>query len=148
MPATTRPISIAVLAAIAVLGVLWAMFGGTATVAGAATADPDAPPVLSALELASAECLTGAIAVEADNITLVLDMAVTLYDGSLNYDTGDVTFEEITCVLGELNAPTSVTARMDSTRALDGMQDAEWGKFAASWTYHPDAGLDVIITQS
>lgn len=41
-----------------------------------------------------------------------------------------------------------MTAQMDSTRALDGMQTAEWDTFEAKWTYHPDDGLDVIITEA
>lgn len=142
-----RPLTVTAVAAFAVLGVLWAVFGGTTAVTGAAAADPDAAPVLSALEQASVECFAGEIHAEGDTVTLILDMAVTGFDGSLNYDTGDASLDEVTCVLGELDAPTNVTARMDSTRALDGMQDAEWGKFEASWTYHPDDGLDLIITQ-
>jgi hypothetical protein len=34
---------------------------------------------------------------------------------------------------------------MEKTRALDGRQTASWSFIEASWTYHPDNGLDVII---
>lgn len=61
---------------------------------------------------------------------------------------GTVSFDGLTCVLGALDTPTSVIAQMESTRALDGMQSATWGDFKASWNYHPDDGLDVIITQA
>jgi hypothetical protein len=37
---------------------------------------------------------------------------------------------------------------MDNTRALDGMQTASWGNYEASWTYHPDEGLDVVVTEA
>jgi hypothetical protein len=30
-----------------------------------------------------------------------------------------------------------------TTRALDGMQSAEWGGLAAQWTYHPDTGMNL-----
>jgi hypothetical protein len=36
---------------------------------------------------------------------------------------------------------------IDNTRALDGMQRDSWRKFKASWTYHPDDGLNIVIHQ-
>jgi hypothetical protein len=55
--------------------------------------------------------------------------------------------EAAMCVLDEIDAPKSVLARLGNTRALDGMRDARWGAYAASWTYHPDDGLNLIITE-
>ncbi|ROR94019.1 hypothetical protein EDD28_2453 [Salana multivorans] len=52
---------------------------------------------------------------------------------------------DIACVLDELHAPSSVIAKMDSTRALDGMQSASWGNIEATWSYHPSNGLDLIL---
>ena len=54
--------------------------------------------------------------------------------------------ERIACSLGEIGTPDHVIAQMDGTRALDGMREAEWDGFTAKWTYHPDDGLDVILT--
>lgn len=54
----------------------------------------------------------------------------------------------ITCVLKAVAVPDSVVSQMDATRALDGMQKASWNKFSATWTYHPDHGLKVILTES
>ncbi len=59
---------------------------------------------------------------------------------------GTATIDDITCVMDELEAPESVLAQMGSTRALDGMQSATWSTYKATWTYHPDDGLDLIIT--
>lgn len=53
--------------------------------------------------------------------------------------------EDIVCVLDQLDTPDSVTSRMGSTRALDGRQDAEWNDLSASWGYHPDDGLDMVV---
>jgi hypothetical protein len=36
---------------------------------------------------------------------------------------------------------------MEQTRALDGRQSETWEDFSASWTYHPDNGLDVLIRE-
>lgn len=43
-----------------------------------------------------------------------------------------------------LKLPSSITDKMSSTRALDGMQSQDCGDFTVSWTYHPDNGLKVI----
>lgn len=52
---------------------------------------------------------------------------------------------DVACVLAELDTPDSVISRIDSTRALDGRQSAEWDDLAASWVYHPDNGLDLVV---
>ncbi len=64
------------------------------------------------------------------------------------YGSGTDSYPSLKCTLGTLHTPQSVIARMEATRALDGMQSASWDDFQASWTYHPDNGLDVIITES
>ena len=35
-----------------------------------------------------------------------------------------------------------------ATRALDGRQQASWDGFEASWTYHPDNGLTLILRET
>lgn len=61
---------------------------------------------------------------------------------------GGLSLEEIACVLTTLSVPDSVVSQMDATRALDGMQKASWDKISATWTYHPDNGFRIILTQS
>ena len=53
--------------------------------------------------------------------------------------------ESIDCILEALDVPDATKEKMRSTRALDGMQSASWGDITATWTYHPDSGLDVIL---
>jgi hypothetical protein len=48
-------------------------------------------------------------------------------------------------VLGKLHTPDSVTSRIEATRALDGRLTATWSGLSASWGYHPDLGLDIVI---
>ncbi|MFY1595651.1 hypothetical protein [Micromonospora sp. WMMD737] len=76
----------------------------------------------------------------------------TVGDGgkSLTLDSGGkeafgLAYSDIECVLKEVRVPDHVVSEMTSTRALDGKQNARWGKMRASWTYHPDQGLDVIL---
>lgn len=51
------------------------------------------------------------------------------------------------CLLEELDAPTSLKQRMESTRAIDGTQEEKWGSYRATWTYHPDHGLHVVVSR-
>jgi len=51
----------------------------------------------------------------------------------------------VACLLTELDVSDAVVSRIDSTRALDGRQEGEWGDYTASWGYHPDSGLDLVI---
>ena len=52
---------------------------------------------------------------------------------------------DLACVFGELHMPDSVMSRIDGTRALDGRQTATWKTYTASWGYHPNDGLDIVI---
>ena len=54
-------------------------------------------------------------------------------------------FDDLACVLIELDTPDSVFNRIDSTRALDGRQTGTWEDYSASWGFHPDNGLDIVI---
>jgi hypothetical protein len=54
-------------------------------------------------------------------------------------------FADVSCVLRELDVPDSVVSRMGSTRALDGRQSGHWKNLEASWTYHPDSGMNLLI---
>ena len=48
-------------------------------------------------------------------------------------------------MLSELHFPPATIRRIELTRALDGTQTAESDSAKASWTYHPDDGLNIII---
>lgn len=54
---------------------------------------------------------------------------------------------ELLCIFQETNIPEAVISRMDSTRALDGREEAAWDGFTASWTYHPRSGLNIILEE-
>lgn len=53
----------------------------------------------------------------------------------------------IICIFGAVGMPTAVSERVESTRALDGQVEDSWPGYRATWTYHPDAGLNMIVTQ-
>lgn len=75
-----------------------------------------------------------------DGRTLVLD-----HKGQ--EDATGLNFESVDCVLAELEVPANVSHEMEKTRALDGRQSASWEGIEASWSYHPDTGLDVVLTR-
>ena len=109
---------------------------GVRGVAGTPVAltSPDTP-----LRQAFVACHSGDLG-DADR-TLVIDTA------GEDHGTGSDTVDGLVCTLGELSTPQAVIAQLEHTRALDGMQTAKWDRFGASWTYHPDDGVDVIITE-
>lgn len=130
-------------AVVAVTGVIALVTGTTETpVAGKAVPhQADLLNVTTDLTKAYAACgATGTLA--DDEHTLLVDMK------GEDYGSGEATLEGTRCVLTELDVPQSVIGQMSSTRALDGMQTATWDDYSVSWTYHPDDGLDLIITES
>jgi hypothetical protein len=94
--------------------------------------------VTSVLEQAAARCeIDGAVG--DDGSSLELDM-----EGD-DYGSGELSFTNVACALEELDIPDSVMSKMDSTRSLDGRVTEDWDGIEATWTYHPDDGLDVIL---
>lgn len=53
---------------------------------------------------------------------------------------------DIYCVLGELAIPASVSSHMGQTTSMDGRQSATWDNLEISWSYHPDRGMDGVVT--
>jgi hypothetical protein len=51
-------------------------------------------------------------------------------------------------LLDELGFSPAVTDRMGNTRALDGTQSAEAPHVVATWTYHPDDGLSIVLERT
>ena len=79
----------------------------------------------------------------------LLDNGRTLkfsYTGKYSsYIASAVSYTDLACSLLVMKAPSFVTAQIDTTRALDGLQKANWGKISAFWTYHPDSGLNITF---
>lgn len=85
------------------------------------------------------ECAAGQLA--DDDTTLIIDV-----EGE-DPGSGSLSFDALSCVLAELDTPSYVISQIEGTRALDGMQSADWETYTAQWTYHPDQGLDITIHQ-
>ena len=132
----TRPIrtAIGVVIAIGLIAIIY-----TLTVMASTTPLQDArASVLNQLTRDDRPIYRSHATIGDDGHTLLLDGAGTDSDG--------ISVNQLGMTLGALDISDAVITRMEHTRALDGMQTGEWGDYAASWTYHPENGLDVIIT--
>ncbi len=61
-------------------------------------------------------------------------------------ESSGLTMLELDCMIDALGAPESVSVQMNATTAMQGRQTATWDGITASWTYHPDNGLDIIAS--
>jgi hypothetical protein len=99
-----------------------------------------ATPEMTRLQQAAEECVESATGVT------VGDAGKTMIISAAGADTGEeATIDELACILRALDVTDAVTSQIDQTRALDGRQEADWGSFHASWTYHPDDGVNMVI---
>lgn len=119
-----------------------------ATVAAAATTDPPEP---TAFEKVIENCEVEEAALMDDGASLTLDGRgkddALFENGVLSYTPGTLAPSDLGCALGNIGTPESTIAKMEQTRALDGMQTDTSGGYPYTWTYHPDNGLDIIITE-
>ncbi|HEV8557030.1 MAG TPA: hypothetical protein VGR06_11620 [Actinophytocola sp.] len=67
-------------------------------------------------------------------------------DGEGKENASGLSWTDIECALDHTKMPESVRGRLTMTRALDGMQSASWDGYTATWNYHPDSGVNLIIT--
>jgi hypothetical protein len=60
-----------------------------------------------------------------------------------SYSINSVIDEDYQCAIRVMKIPAFVESRIEATRALDGIQSAQWGKVSAFWNFHPDNGLNI-----
>lgn len=120
----------------------------TLLLAGCSAVAPTESAELAAEVLPEGPSARGAVETCSLPESALLDDGTGLMlDGEGDEDTvGTLSVEEIGCALVALETPQSTIAKMSNTRALDGMQSDQDEHFEYTWTYHPDAGLDVIVT--
>jgi hypothetical protein len=52
----------------------------------------------------------------------------------------------VACILSQLKTPTSITSSIDHTTSMMGERSEESAGLSYSWSYHPDNGLNLVIT--
>ena len=71
---------------------------------------------------------------DANSVVVVIDNNVS-----------SSTTKALKTMLSDLGFSSAVADRMFHTRALDGTQSAEGGKANATWTFHPNSGLQIVF---
>lgn len=117
-------------------GILGGIWGITAA-AGGDSENTSASNAETTLSDAKSEC-----DIDDDSTGITADSRSVTFSGAGKYGAA---LDDLTCLLEEVHAPASTTSKIDQTRALDGRQEDAWGDFEASWTYHPDSGLNLVI---
>jgi hypothetical protein len=104
------------------------------------------------LQVVAENCDLPKSAIGDEGETLILDGEgkddLKLVDGKMTTVGEKLAIEDIGCALGGIGTPDSVVAMMEGTRALDGRQTQTADGYSYTWSYHPDNGLDIIITES
>ncbi|GIH08081.1 hypothetical protein Rhe02_61480 [Rhizocola hellebori] len=58
-----------------------------------------------------------------------------------------ISYSQLECFWTELDVSDALRSELGATRALDGRRSGDWGSFHASWSYHPDSGVNMTITR-
>lgn len=101
--------------------------------------------IITAAQPSPIAAATETCGVESSPYIVVGDEGQSVSMDSVGEESAGAEYPDILCVLNELDVPDSVLNRINSTRALDGRQTAEWDNFTASWGYHPNSGANIII---
>jgi hypothetical protein len=54
---------------------------------------------------------------------------------------------DLDCALGSLKVPSYIANQIGTTRAIDGRVTVSWAKMRATWTFHPESGLNIFLSQ-
>jgi hypothetical protein len=152
---TPRPRSTSRLPWIIAGVVALALLAGTAlgvALAGRDTGQPAAAKTASAWEQQQADTKNSRAfpaaqrACDAEQLgTVVDDGGKTLVISGSGNEGDGVDQQALECIFKQVGMPTSVSEQVWATRALDGRVQQTWPGYTASWTYHPDSGLQMVI---
>lgn len=82
----------------------------------------------------------------ADGIVVADEGRSLTFDMKGNDDLSGAGITDLVCVFTALDMPSAVVSHMDQTTSMDGRQSESWGDLTVSWSYHPDRGLDGVLT--
>jgi len=109
-----------------------------------ATPSPTPTKTLSTLYGALRECNLSAAAPGFElgdgEKSLVIDVA-----GEDDFPQLEANYDDALCVLSALEIPDATLNLVQTTRALDGRQQDSWADLDATWSYHPDTGLNMTL---
>jgi len=91
-------------------------------------------------QLYKKDALVGGAQLKDGGRTLILDAVK-----ERSYRINALINADYVCAAKVMKMPGFVESKVESTRAIDGMQNAQWGKVSAFWNYHPDNGLNITF---
>lgn len=91
-------------------------------------------------QLFKKDSLVGGAQLKDGGRTLILD---TVKERS--YRINALNNADYLCAAKVMKMPAFVESKVESTRAIDGLQNAQWGRVSAFWNYHPDNGLNITF---
>lgn len=125
-----------------VIGLAVGAIAGQLAAGGAAAGPTAAAP--SSLTTSMTDAVASCGVEDSTGIDL-MDEGTSLHLSTAGEEEVGASYVDVLCVLEGLDVPESVVSRFGSTRALDGQQTATWNGLSASWGYHPDTGLDIVV---
>jgi len=151
-PTRTRPWLVPLATGLAGLAVGVALTAGVGAAQDAAEqrAAEEAAAAEQAAEAARFAVLTDAVN-ECDLVGVTgLDVgdegATVTFDMKGEDELTGIGYTDVACLLGELGTPSNVLSHIDQTTSMDGRQTESWDNITVSWSYHPDRGLDGVLT--
>ena len=95
------------------------------------------------LKVARSKCVSSSNGIRLGDggYTLIIDRAAAKKNPGIDTNA-------LACIFGELRVPDSVVSQVQNTTILSGLQKADFGGFSAFWTFSPDGGLDMTISQN
>lgn len=125
-------------AAIVVIGVVVTVAGGSAD--GSSPSSSASTHLEAAVDSCNLNRGASGVSLGDEGHSLVLD-------GKGDDDLNGISVERQACVLSAVEVPDATLNLMSTTRALDGRQTADWDGYTATWTYHPDTGLNLTLQE-
>lgn len=95
-----------------------------------------------------ADAVEGCAGFGKEGLTLGDDGATLTFDMKGEDDFRGASIDGLACIFGALEMPSNVSSHIDQTTSMDGRQTESWGDLTISWSYHPDRGLDGVLTVS
>lgn len=103
---------------------------------GSAAGSPHAEVLVAAVEACGSPL---GVRLEDEGATVAFD-----HRGEDEVTGGDLA--DLMCVFTELDMPSRISTHMGQTTSMDGRQSATWDGLEIQWSYHPDRGMDGMIT--
>ena len=112
---------------------------------GAGAAEPAAEPEPEGTRFEVAYEQAG---VTSKYITVEDGGASIIVDGPPDDTNTNTFYPDLAALLTALDVPAYVVDQIDSTSSLQGLREATWNGIEASWSYHPDNGLDLTLVET